>query len=643
MRYPKPARLWPVVAPLLAFVAVLSCSDDGTAPVPDPQTSVTKTIPPTGGSIQLENEDGVSFRVTFPAGAILDGTSLTVRSVDAPSGVRARFSVEPAGLRLLVPATFTVTLPANMTFGNNLGLFFVNGDRVAVPTQANAGARTLTTTLHQLGFADPLVSSAAATSRLDSDSFIDVDAMECDIVRDALTDQILRAQAFSGPFPPDLASPLIQQYKVALLVCTSDDSVAAAGAQLREYACTNVTSATIQADVTPTTTIEDLRENLGALLAAEGMAQEFEADCHVQAATMESEFDEFLTAYVERINSPEFTRTFPTWNGLWQQNLVIVGLSALAQEYAVEGAVERINNEVFPALFARLHEVATAACDVEENNSFLLDIITGGFALGHPIIVAREVPSFSGLTADAVIDETLRCGSSLLVEAKASDNLLLGSTTVVIGEGTGSVRVTDNGKLVITDNMLGFTCNGIVSRPPIRVRAEVPAHLPIVQLGTLSGTTTINIASTLNALPEEEPGEPADNFEIIIERDRNVCGIEAEGTIELARIHVNTTGFLGTMSGLWSGGCPGGPVNGTFSVQIHSDRTVTGQYDGHASGTIEGVVSSNGTFDASANGTAGACTWSGSLNLAGGTVNGSGSWNCSSASCSGEYHSAPLP
>jgi len=629
----------------LIGLGLLSCSDDVSSPEPDEQTSTTKTIPASGGSVQIENEDGVQFKVTLPEGAVLKGTRVVLRAIEAPAGVHARFALEPAGLRLFAPATFTVTLPSNMTVRESFGMSFQNGEQVFIPATVDVGARTLTATLYQLGFTNPgAVRQTAGAAVTADDAFIDVDEMSCQIVRDALTDQILRAQAFSGPFPPDLASPLIQEYRAALLVCESEDSVAGASAILREYACNNINSSVAQADAVPVTNADELRQSLGFLIAAEGMAQEFGADCHVQTSTMEAEFDEFLTAYIERINSPNFTRSFPTWDALWRENLACVSILALAQEYAVEDAADRVNNEVFPALFARLREVASAACAEDENNTFLLDILTGGHRLAHPVIAASELPSFSGLPEEELTNELLRCGGSVLVEAKASDNLLLGGTTVQLTDGSASVRVTDNGKLVLTSDIMGFTCTGgIVTRPPIRVRAEVPETLPVVQLGNLSGTLNVNLATTLAALPAPEEGELPQSFDIVIERDRNVCGIDAPGVLELCRIRVDATGFLGSMAGLWSGGCPGGPVSGTFVIQIASDGTVTGTYDGSASGSIEGTVNSNGTFDASANGTAGSCNWFGSLNLAGGVVSGSGSWSCSEAGCSGEYHSAPLP
>jgi hypothetical protein len=634
---------------LIAVLAVVACSSDsGTNPTPaGPTTEASATIKPAGGSVSVENESGISLKVSLPSGAVLTPTRVTLRAVDPPPGVRARFVIEPAGLDLLQPASFTVKLPAGASLGTTTGLVFTSGEAVHVPADVDAINHTVTASLYHLGFDLPapaaLASETQAARDGDSSEFIDVNAMECDIIRDALTNQLLRAQAFSSPFPPDLASPLILEYKTALLLCSSDDSVATAAAALREYACRNITSVESQAHSFQITTVDELKRQLGFILAAEAMAETFGGGCSVQTETIEGAFNKYLTAYSERINSPDFTRTFPTWDALWKENLVVLEVLALADEFDVFRAKDFIKTELFPALFARLREVAHTACEDDQNNTFLLDIVTGGHRLNHALVPTPGLPEHTGFTQTEIVEEMLRCGSTIVAEARASDNLLLATETVDLEEQDGSVRVTDNGKIVLTDDMLGFTCNGVVSRPPIRVRAEIPEHLPVVELGTLSGTKTISVATTLAALPAPEEGELPSSFDIVIERDLSVCDIVEPGTIELCRIHVNSTGFLGEMSGLWSGNCPDGPVSGQFSVEIHSDRTVTGGFNGSASGGITGTVSANGTFDATATGTAGSCTWSGSLNLEGAVVNGSGTWNCAGPGCSGEYHSAPLP
>jgi hypothetical protein len=229
-----------------------------------------------------------------------------------------------------------------------------------------------------------------------------------------------------------------------------------------------------------------------------------------------------------------------------------------------------------------------------------------------------------------------RCGSSVLVEAKTGQNEALDSASIGLASRSGSIRVTHSGKIVLTSDILPFLCGGIVSRPPIRVRAEIPGNLPVVQLGSVSGSMTIGVASVLASLPQPG-GNPPRDFDIVLERDRSVCGIDAPGAIELCRISVNTEGFEGAMSGAWSGGCQSGAVSGTFSIVVARDGSVSGTYDGSASGTISGTVTANGSFDASANGSAGGCTWSGTLSIAGGSLSGSGSWSCGDAGCSGGF------
>jgi hypothetical protein len=632
--------MWPRKLLLgFALLALAACSEEDPAgPEPPPANEVSRTIPPAGGSLRLENEDGVAIEVSLPRGAVLTPTRLTLRAVDAPADVRARFAIGPAGLDLLAPAAITVTLPGGAAIPEDLGLVFASGERIPVPTEVDLDERTLTATLFHLGFALPAPAATAApeaASASSPDEFIDVEEFECQLIRDSLTDAILRAEAFVGVFPPDRATPLIQEYRAALLAC-GPDSLADQQAAMEALACARASGATLNAEVVLVETAQDLKQSLGAVLAAEGLVQASGADCSIESSVLESEFDEFLQAYIARINDPDFVASFPNWDALWRELITCFDVAAMSQEFAVPEAETTIYQELFPALFARLREVAREACAEDENNSFHLDILTGGHALSHPIAPVPEMPGFTGLPQPELVDEMHRCGSAVVVEAKTSQNELLDSSTIPLASQAGAIRVIEAGRIVLTSDILGFTCGGIVQRPPIRVRAEIPNTLPVVQLGTLSSPLTVNVAATLSSLPEVE-NEPPRNFDLVIERDRSVCGIDAAGAIELCRIQVNTTGFEGSMQGTWSGGCSSGPVSGTFAIEIARDGTVTGTYEGSAAGTIDGAVSSNGSLNAAANGSAGACTWSGAMSIAGGALTGSGSWSCSG--CAGVYSS----
>jgi len=522
-------------------------------------------------------------------------------------------------------------------FATTLGLSFERTRRVRVPTEVDAGSRTLSVTLFQLGFGDApsagVARPAASSSLADEGEFINSEEFNCQLIRESLDLAILRAQSFVGPFPPDLASPLIQEYKAALLLC-GGDSLGGQQAALEALSCAKVEGATLNAEVFLVESGADLNRSLGYLIAAEGMAQVSGADCNVRTEVMETEFDEFLQSYIARIQDPGFVADFASWDALWRELRTCLEVTAMSQAFGVPQAEETISRDLFPALFARLREVARDACAEDENNSFYLDILTGGHALNHPISPEIGLPVFTGFDADSLLDEMHRCGASVFVETKADDDELLDSATIV-PQGSGGVRAVDSGRLVLHPDVPAFTCGGIVHRPPARVRAEIPGHLPVVDLGILAQPRTIAIGPVLAALPQDDDLPPR-AFDMVVERDRSVCGITAEGTLELFRFTVNTSGFEGQLTGAWEGECESGSVAGSFAIVVSRDGSVTGGYSGDATGTISGTVSPNGSFDASANGTAGSCHWSGSMRMAGGSLSASGTWGCE-GSCSGTF------
>jgi hypothetical protein len=622
----------------LLLLSLMACSDDGdpAAPAPEPVTQVTRTIPPTGGSLQVENAGGVRMTVSLPSGAVLAPIQLTLRAAATPVGTRARFAIEPAGVDLLAPATLTIRLPAGPSIDKSFGLAFVSGERVPIPTEVDLGARTLRATTYHLGFdlpAPPTADALEASFTAESEEFIDVQDFECQLLRDSLTDAILRAQAFSGPFPPSIATPLIQQYKAALLVCETLDSLGDASAAIAELACANASSAQTQSQVLLVESVADFKRSLGALLAAEGLVQATGSDCHVQSTTIESEFTEYIDSYIARIEDPGFTASFANWDALWRELIPCTELLAFAQEFEVASAQTRIEQELMPALFARLREVAAGACEEDENNGLLADILTGGHLLRHPIAPTPDMPFFTGFSQAELLDQLHRCGSRLTFEARSPQGDLIDTASIEGGTAT-SITVIKDGRLAIQDELLPIMCGDVLARDVVRVFAEIPGTLPTAPLGTLDGDRTIDVASVLTALPGDEPG----NFSLVFTRDRSQCGIDNGGvtTMELYRTSVTVLGGAGSGGGTWQGNCTEGPLSGTFEVTIDNDGNVTGTYAGGASGQITGTVNGSGTFNASASGAAGICTWAGTISGFGSNLAGSGTWG-GCGSCSGTW------
>jgi hypothetical protein len=98
-----PIHHWPFGLSALLILATSSCSSDPT-PADEGTESVTKTIGPEGGVIQV---DGAT--VTFPQGALAEAKAITIRSTTAvPQGfvaVSKVFECGPSGTEFAQPVT----------------------------------------------------------------------------------------------------------------------------------------------------------------------------------------------------------------------------------------------------------------------------------------------------------------------------------------------------------------------------------------------------------------------------------------------------------------------------------------------------------------------------------------------------------
>jgi hypothetical protein len=279
--------------------------------------------------------------------------------------------------------------------------------------------------------------------------------------------------------------------------------------------------------------------------------------------------------------------------------------------------------------------VAAAACEEDENNGLLADILAGGHLLRHPIAPTPDMPSFTGFSQSELLDQLHRCGSTLTFEARSPQGDVIDTASISNGSAA-SITVIKDGRIFITDDLLAVMCGDVLARDVVRVFAEIPGTLPIAPLGEFNGDRTINVASVSTALP----GDAVTNFDLVFTRERSQCGIDNGGTqtIELYRVAVTVLGGAGSTAGTWEGLCTEGPLAGTYEATIDNDGNVTGTFAGSASGSITGTVNGDGTFNATASGSAGTCTWAGTVSGFGNSFTGSGTWG-GCGSCSGSWTS----
>jgi hypothetical protein len=115
----------------------------------------------------------------------------------------------------------------------------------------------------------------------------------------------------------------------------------------------------------------------------------------------------------------------------------------------------------------------------------------------------------------------------------------------------------------------------------------------------------------------------------------------ASGTItkaQLTNVILDCQGQEGaeaSYSGEWTGTCGESAIDGSFQMCVTAEGGVNGFYSGADSGNLSGTVQQSGGFQTGA-GSAGSCSWSGSLLQ----TSGGGSWTCSGGStgdCSGTW------
>ncbi len=553
-----------LLIPFAAFMFSACGTDQTTEPGPG---SESRAIPPTGGSVSASDGQGVHMAITFPSGAVLDTTKVTLRALEPPSGTVARFEVEPAGLALLAPAEIVVQVPAGVQINPNMVLRFSGETEVEVPGVVDVGTRTVRASVYQFGFDAPVPTAPKRTGRtarsVSGMPLITIDLIEfdCQQARDALSEAILNAEAWDTAFPYNLAMPLILKYRAAALVCGSADSVGVAAEQLKQLACLNVVSADTEAGTSESVDIGTFQKNVQALLSAEGLAQETGAECHVLDASYESEFGEYIDAYTARINDPSFVASFPTWDALWREIRNCTDLLANARLLGLDATEQKIETELMPALFARLREVARDACEEDGNTSLLLDILSGGDLLRHPLGVGRSMPPYTGLSAEDLYGEVHRCGSRLSFTSTGSagehvDDLLVGGVIT-----TGAIAATADGHIDIEDDLASINCGrGVFAGDVVNVAAVIPGVVS-VPLGVLDGNRTISMASVQGALP----GDTLTAFDLVFTREREQCDLPATGspTIELYRVTVQVAEdrfaayrheYVGTFRNAWGDG-----------------------------------------------------------------------------------------
>lgn len=132
------------LALLGAALLLTACGGGESEPLPPTATAVaagqqaSQTLGVAGGALTLTTREGAVFTLTVPAGAVPEGTSLSLETAEPADGRRLHLRLLPAGLVPAQPLVLTMALPPSLALDAGAALVY---DRAPVPFKRLADGR----------------------------------------------------------------------------------------------------------------------------------------------------------------------------------------------------------------------------------------------------------------------------------------------------------------------------------------------------------------------------------------------------------------------------------------------------------------------------------------------------------------------
>ncbi len=564
-------------AVFLLSALVAGCGSGGGEPaalVPAGSDAVQAQVTKEGGALELTTAGGARLKLTVPPGALHLPATIVLREAAPLSGALATFTIEPAGTRLHLPATLEASFPVEPDPGVSLGAWFGTPDsRTSMPGTYDARRRTYTFQSWFLGYAaipapdasaaDPkgiereklvrsvkdLADPRAAPSGSD---FINVGLLSCEIELTSLGERIERAKLL--PLSGELASQLISQFKATRDRCQAssiDDEVArtvAVTTQLQALACEKYNAASTTARVLAgATSADEMNAQLKPIIAAAALAMHTGADCASAddlASVLEPEFSDFLDNYIDRVNAPGFlTDDAQIWRQAWAEQVKAYDVAGTAQMLNMESADRQVWTEVLAPILRQLRKIAYAACRDEEfrEERFLVDINTGGWLFGHPVVSDPELPPWADFSADDLLRDIQLCASRLTIRTYPpvtegvevhEEKTLGGGNAPGTHSATAQMRLVPDGAIHLSGPIHDFTCgNPTGSARPENATVTIMADDHVLGTVSLQGASlqTVPFVASFSTIldtlasPSSQQGAPS-RFRLRVLRNGSGCG-----------------------------------------------------------------------------------------------------------------------
>jgi hypothetical protein len=463
----------------MVLIGLTACPGENPEVKPTPTGTVSKDIDATGGNLEAVSNDGVTFRLEFPAGATRTSIALKIVPRVTETGQLAAFELTPKGIHLGKPVALTLKLPNSVGSNAKTSFFFRSGAKtVPLETKFDAATKTFRTSSKILGLDDLATSNQTRDSLFDG---VQLSEINCQIERDFLQDQILRAQAWITGFAAN-TKQLQDRLKSIKAGCEDLDTQAVV-AQIEARACSEATSALTNAQVQLIETAEDLARAVKPMLNTQAMVQAAGSNCPTAAGfetTTDDKFGQFADSYASKISSPNFKADHDV---LWRELKASVASSADCLLLSLNDTTcQKITTNI-KTLFDHQRKAVYKLCRTESSQFYIANLASMGTLIRDVIQVnlpnmgfaqqTRGFPIFKNELLDLtnfgktdLENDAQYCASKMVLTVVGPKKTLVDLGRTVEGSATpGLFKAADAtkspvvGELQLSGSLKTFDCN----------------------------------------------------------------------------------------------------------------------------------------------------------------------------------------
>lgn len=475
----RPTRIIVIIS-MLTLIALLSCSNNGTAPEPEetgPSAKSAEIMPDVGGTVTATTGNGSTVQLTFPPGAVKVPTVVTVRPLAPTNGNWVNVALEPAGMLFFDYFDIDVTIADGIDI-TDAHLFLRPDDPVHFGTTVNG--RTLEASLNFFGFADDSTTvipamtvggPAAPAAAAGGGNNMGAGAVDCQQIiasTKARFDGFLALNLFNRAIEAALEiSSLLQT-----AACPDAQTWAETAADI---ACDQLAVKIQDAETTPTVTFGDFLRQTQEIIDWVGVTQLLDPSCpgiDDFSGALDGEIADYIAFFQPRLAALT-ANDYGTFQDLKEEAVTAFDLMEQAQTLGLADAYDALDTKAFTPVTDQMRTIAYTMCQNDGWHYPISRVTPTGFFARRDIVgttppraghISPAPSQYGNISESNIFEDIQYCATKLeIVSVVASDAPL---DTVEIGSDgapgqktdQGTLNVPTRGEISVGGKMGAFTC-----------------------------------------------------------------------------------------------------------------------------------------------------------------------------------------